>query len=493
LLGCVGKQLDIEIPHLPASVLDGMPKVVRDHIVALEGIIETLLGHVKELSLKVEEAGREGKRQATPFRTDKKRRRKKRKKPGRKGGHQQERRSEPDHVDETDEAPHAERCSCGGCVKTVEVYEQTQDDVEPRKVVRRIRIYVGECEQCGKKVEGRSPFQASTARGNADHQIGPTALALAADLHFGQGVPYDKVREHLQHLGIEVATSTLVRAMERIAGRLEATFKALMDQVLAHEVIHIDETSWYVDGEPCWLWVVTGKEATVYFVRRTRSSDEVADFLKDFTGVFVSDGAKAYDKLGKSLTRALCLLHLKRNVKALATEQTKGAVRFPRAVEQWIDEAIALVGRREQLKETTFNRKARQLEKRFQKLLKSRTADARNVKLLERLQTWQDAVLRCLRNPSVPATNNHAEHQVRPAVPIRKRGGCNRSERGAHAFERIASILATCRQRGVASVKAFVAFLRQPNPRAAFTFWNFGRVDGPQPIALLGPPPAATT
>ena len=213
------KQLDIEIPHLPASVLDGMPKVVRDHIVALEGIIETLLGHVKELSLKVEEAGREGKRQATPFRTDKKRRRKKRKKPGRKGGHQQERRSEPDHVDETDEARHAERCSCGGCVKTVEVYEQTQDDVEPRKVVRRIRIYVGECEQCGKKVEGRSPFQASTARGNADHQIGPTALALAADLHFGQGVPYDKVREHLQHLGIEVATSTLVRAMERIAAR----------------------------------------------------------------------------------------------------------------------------------------------------------------------------------------------------------------------------------------------------------------------------------
>jgi transposase len=485
--------LDIEIPHLPDSVLGGLPKAVRDHITALEVIIEKLVEQVKATSMKAEEAAREGKRQATPFRTAKKRRKKKRKKPGRKGGHQQERRSEPDGVDETDEARHAEQCSCGGCVKTVDVYEQTQEDVEPRKVVRRIRIYVGECEQCGKKVEGRSPFQTSTARGNADHQIGPTALALAADLHFGQGVPYDKVREHLEHLGIEVATSTIIRAMDRVAGRLEATFKELMDEVLAHEVIHIDETSWYVDGEPCWLWVITGKEATVYFVRRTRSSDEVADFLKDFTGVFVSDGAKAYDKLAKKLTRALCLLHLKRNVKALADEQTKGAVRFPRAVEQWIDDAIALVGRRGQLKDTTFKRKARRLEQRFQKLLKSRTADERNVKLLERLQTWQDAVLRCLRDPNVPATNNHAEHQVRPAVPIRKRGGCNRSERGARAFERIASILATCRQRGVASVKAFVAFLRQPNPRAPFAFWNFGRADGPQPIALLGPSPAATT
>jgi len=488
----VGKTLDIKLPRLPDAVLDQAPQVIRDYVAEVERVFATLVEKLEELGAKGDEATREGKRQAAPFRTGKKRRRKKRKTPGRKCGHQQERRAEPEHINETDEAPHAEQCSCGGCVKTVQVYEQTQEDVEPRKVVRRIRIYVGECERCGKKVEGRSPLQTSTARGNADHQIGPMALALAADLHFGQGVPYDKVREHLEHLGIKVETSTLVRAMDRIAGRLEATFRDLMQEVLAHEVIHIDETGWYVDGEPCWLWVITGKKATVYFVRRTRSSDEVADFLKDFTGVFVSDGAKAYDKLAKSLTRALCLLHLKRNVKALAGEQTKGAVRFPRAVEQWIDDAIALVARRDQLKEATFKRKARQLEKRFQKLLKSRTADDRNVKLLERLQTWQDAVLRCLRDPNVPATNNHAEHQVRPAVPIRKRGGCNRSERGARAFERIASILATCRQRSVESVKAFVAFLRQPNPRAAFAFWNFGRPAETQPIALLGPPQAQT-
>jgi transposase len=372
-------------------------------------------------------------------------------------------------------------------VKTVDIYEQTQEDVEPRKVVRRIRIYVGECERCGKKVEGRSPFQISTARGHADHHVGPTALALAADLHFGQGVPYDKVREHLEHLGIKVATSTLVRAMDRIAGRLDATFQDLMQEVLAQEVIHIDETGWYVDGKPYWLWVITGQDATIYFVRKTRSSDEVADFLKDFSGVFVSDGAKAYDKLGKTLTRALCLLHLKRNVKALEAEQTQGAVRFPRAVERWIDDAIALVGRRGSLKGATFKRKARQLEKRFAKLLKSRTANDRNIKLLVRLQTWQDAILRCLRDSNVPATNNHGEHQIRPAVPIRKRGGCNRSERGARAFERMASVLATCRQKGVQTVKALVAFLRQPNPRASFPLWNFGRAEE-QPVGLLGEP-----
>lgn len=487
----MGKTLDIKLPRLPDSVLEGAPPVFRDYVAEVEKAFAALVAQLKELGAKVEEDSRAAKRQATPFRTEKKRRKKNRKKPGRKGGHEQSRRSTPEHLNETDEAPHAERCSCGGCVATVGEYEQIQEDVEPRKVVRRIRIFVGECERCGKKVEGRSQFQTSTARGNADHQIGPMALALAADLHFGQGVPYDKVREHLKHLGIDVETSTLVRAMARIAGRLDSTFQALMQEVLAQDVIHIDETGWYVDGEPCWLWVITGKDATIYFVRRTRSSDEVADFLEDFTGVFVSDGAKAYDKLGKKLTRALCLLHLKRNVRALEAEQTNGAVRFPRAVVNWIDAAIQLVGRRDELSPATFKRKALQLEKQFTKLLMSRTADERNLKLLERLQTWQDAVLRSLRDPNVPATNNHAEHQIRPAVPIRKRGGCNRSERGARAFERFASVLATCRQRGVQSVNAFVAFLRQVNPRAAFPFWNF-RAE-PKPIALLVQPQAQPT
>lgn len=467
-------------------MLDQLPNAVRDHIASLERLIETLAHQVADASAKAEEAAREGKRQAAPFRRGNKDRKKKRKKPGRKRGHRQDRRAEPDRIDKTVEAPHAKQCSCGGCVTSLGSYEQLQEDVETRKFVRKIVVHVGECERCGKKVEGRSPFQTSTARGNAVHQIGPMALALAADLHFGQGVPYDKVREHLKHLGIDVQTSTLVRAMDRISGRMAETFKELLDEVLAHEVIHIDETGWYVDSQPCWLWVIAGKTATIYFVRKTRSSDEVADFLKDFTGVFVSDGAKAYDKLAKSLTRALCLLHLKRNVKALESEQTAGAVRFPRAVEQWIDDAIALVGRRESLKDSTFKRKARQLEKRFAKLLKSRATQERNVRLLERLQRWQDSVLLCLRDPNVPATNNHGERQIRPGVPIRKRGGCNRSERGARAFERIASVLATCRQRGIETVDAFVAFLRQSNPRAAFAFWNFGQPDGP-PVALLEP------
>ena len=42
-----------------------------------------------------------------------------------------------------------------------------------------------------------------------------------------------------------------------------------------------------------------------------------------------------------------------------------------------------------------------------------------------------------------------AERALRPAVITRKVGGCNRTPEGAHAHAVLASIGATCRQRGI--------------------------------------------
>lgn len=437
-----------------------------EYIKALEDYIERLSKKIAEL----EAAQRAGHRQATPFRRKKKKDRSEHKRPGRKGGHEQERRAEVE-PDEVYEAPHGDRCTCGGAIEPEGSYEQLQEDLETKKIARKFTIYVGRCVDCKVKVEGRHPFQISTARGNADHQIGPVTLGLAAQLHYGEGLPFDKIREHLRHLGLGVTTSALVRAMDRIAGRGMATYAELLDRVLEQDVLHIDETGWSVAGEPCYLWVISGPKATLYFVRKTRSSDEVADFLKDFAGVLVTDGHKAYDKLGEKLVRALCLLHLRRNARALEEKQTGGGVRFPRALMGWLDDAIGLVGLRPSLSERTYQRKAMHLEQRFEKLLSTNATSPSNVHMLERLRTWHESVLMCLRDPIVPATNNHAERMIRPAVVTRKRGGCNRSVKGVMAFEVITSLLVTAKQNAINFVDWVVDLLRQPDPLAPAPFW----------------------
>jgi transposase len=455
----------------PDEDMEALPDAVRKYIESNEAAIKQLMDLVEKLGEKIQKVERESKRQATPFRRDDKKKKKKRKKPGRKGGHSQQRRNVPEHIDETCTAEHPHTCPCGGTVHTQDSYEQIQEDIETFVIVRQFIVKIGQCEMCGKTFEGRHPIQTSEARGNANHHIGPKALAIAAHLHFGQGVPFDKVREHLAHLGLNVSTATLVRAMERIANRCETTFWLLMKRVLEQDVLHIDETGWSIDGAPCYLWVISGSEATIYFVRKTRSSDEVADFLADFSGVLVTDGAKAYDKLGKKLLRALCLLHLKRNAKSLLQQQTGGAVIFPRALIKWLAKAIELVGQREKITPEKYQRRVRRLENKFAKILKTQAINPQNAKMIERLRTWQDAILRCLRDSRVPATNNHGEHQIRPGVVIRKRGGCNRSEKGARNFEIITSILVSCRQMKIDFVEWLVNKLRQPYARAASPFW----------------------
>jgi len=473
--------LDELLPQRPPEHLfEGVAPEVVEYVAALEAMVKRLLTLVEqqgqkvdELASKLDEAVRAGKRQATPFRRPDKKKKKKRKRAGRKGGHEQSRRETPTEADEEHQVSHPSRCPCcAGSVSSESTYTQIQQDIVSRVHTRRFTVEVGRCDDCGRPVESKHPLQTSTARGRANIQIGPNALALAAQLHYGQGVPFDKIREHLAQLGLSMDRSTLVRAMDRIALRGMATYQKLLLRVLEQDVLHIDETGWSVDGEPCWLWVLSGVQATVYFVRKTRSSDEVADFLADFAGILVTDGAKAYDKLGKTLPRALCLLHLRRNARALEDKQTRGAVRLPRQLVAWIDQTLEFLRQADAMSPHDFQTRKAELEFDFRMIAATDATNVANAKLIERLRTWRDAILRCLRNPaSVPPTNNHAEQMIRPAVVLRKRGGCNRSIRGARNFEVITSLLVSARQRGVDAVSWLVDLLRQPDTYAAAPFW----------------------
>lgn len=456
------------MPEMPSEeALAKCPLEVISYIKAAEQIIRTFSARAEEQEKRL----REAKRNATPFRRDEKKKtdRNSRKKPGRKGGHSASRRAEPLHIDEHLEAPLPEEGKCPDCagpVVEVETYEQIQDDIQIEKVTRKLEIHVGCCESCGKTVEGRHPFQTSTARGAASHQIGPTALALAAQLHYQQGVPFAKVAQILGHVGLKVSPSTLVRAMHRIADRGQAAFSELLARILSAKIIHVDETSWSVDGEPHYLWVLTDETTTVYFVRRTRSGDEIADFLADFEGVFVTDGYAGYDKLGESLLRALCHLHLKRNMSTLEGKVAGRAKALARDMQWWFEGSIALVGAhsRGEMSPEEFARQADALEVQYFEILDRTSSYPANERMIARLLKWQDAILRCLRQPGIPATNNRAERQIRPAVVVRKRGGCNNSERGARTFEQLASIAETLRGRGACFMDWVIRAFRSPVP-----------------------------
>jgi len=75
-------------------------------------------------------------------------------------------------------------------------------------------------------------------------------------------------------------------------------------------------------------------------------------------------------------------------------------------------------------------------------------------KLLERLLNYEQDVLRFMRNPDVPFTNNQGENDLRMTKVQQKISGCFRSVEGALIFCRVRGYLSTCRKQGVSSSQA---------------------------------------
>ena len=80
---------------------------------------------------------------------------------------------------------------------------------------------------------------------------------------------------------------------------------------------------------------------------------------------------------------------------------------------------------------------------------RAKRTKARN--LLERLQAYEDDVLRFLDDPAAPFTNNQGERDLRMTKVQQKISGCFRSWEGAEIFCRMRSFLSTAVKQGLAA------------------------------------------
>ena len=430
-----------------------------------------------ELEKELDAARRAAKRQAAPFSkgapTATPRR------PGRKSGRAYGRRAwrpVPDHVDEVIEVlPPAQCAACGGQVGTEHVAVQYQTDLPPvRPHVTAFHVHVGRCRRCGRRAQGRDARQTSTATGAAASQVGPRALAWAAWLHTGLGVPFAKVATILRTgFGLTITAGGLVQALHRVAARSAPTYGALVTAVRQSPVVAPDETGWKVDGRLWWLWAFVTRDVTVYAIQPGRGYAQAAAILGPrYAGVLVRDGWAPYRKLSRA-THQTCLAHLLRRCHLLLETAQRGAARFPHAVRRLLGTAFALRARRDrgEVRGHGLRVAVGRLEARTDRLLAGRITHPPNRRLLHHLQTERPALFTCLHRPDVAATNWQAEHAIRPAVVTRKVCGGNRTARGAATQQIVASVLRTAWQQERDPLALLVALQCSPRPLvAAFRF-----------------------
>ena len=223
---------------------------------------------------------------------------------------------------------------CGDAVVgTGDVRVQYQADiprVQPHVI--EFRCHVGRCQGCRRRVAGRDARQTSTATGAAASQIGPNAVAWAAWLHTGLGVPLAKVATILRTgFGLTITAGGLAQALHRAAARASPTYQALVRAVQRSPVVAPDETGWKVGGHLWWLWAFVTRTVTVYAIQPGRGYAQATAILgPDYAGVLVRDGWAPYRKLTQA-THQTCLAHLLRRCHVLLETAQRGAVPACRA------------------------------------------------------------------------------------------------------------------------------------------------------------------
>jgi transposase len=142
----------------------------------------------------LEEAARTAHRQAAPFRIREEKQVIAPKRPGRKQGHPGAFRPKPDRIDEEITVELRVCPCCGGTqFKDQSEIERVIEEIPPIvPKITRLRTYQATCVCCSQEVRSSHPLQMSLATGAAGVQLGPHALAIAADLNKAKGLSMRK-------------------------------------------------------------------------------------------------------------------------------------------------------------------------------------------------------------------------------------------------------------------------------------------------------------
>jgi len=443
--------------------------------------VAELEAQVAELTRRLDDAVRAGKRQAAPFRKGPPK--PDPKPPGRKSGDAHgthgHRPPPPEHVAECHEAHLPDACPhCQGRLVETGTADQFQTEIPRTPLVRKFRVHVGHCDACGKRTQGRHPLQTSDALGAAASQIGPDAQAAAAVLHTQMGLSHGKVASIFETLfGIKLTRGASVQINQRAATRLEPDYAVILDEVRSSEQIAADETGWRIGGHPAWLHAWVGDRATAYAIDSKRSADVLERVIGvDWPGILSHDGFASYERFEAAIHQQ-CLAHVLRRARDLLASASRGAVRFPRQLIALFTEAIHWRNETSGsvLSEDQREHQRETFDDRLLELVSRPRAVPEYATLAKHLRNHFEQWFAFVFDPRIEPTNWKAEQAIRPAVVNRKVWGGNRTAAGARTQGVLMSVLETCRRQTHSVVDHVSQTLR----------W-FGNRLLPRPTLLLG-------
>ena len=289
----------------------------------------------------------------------------------------------------------------------------------------------------------------------------PATKAVGVWLHHQLKLPFRQTQDLFATLfGMAFVPASALSFSLTAADRSQPLYDDLREKIRASTLLHLDETSWRLDGLPAWLWYAGNADLDFFHIDRSRATAVIAAILGDaFSGDIISDGYAVYDAI-LARWRQTCLAHIIRTAKEIAAEiqliedpvPYQSDITFAMTMADFFSEVCALDRKRRagRLSRKQARAMIPSLRRRLKALCAAKLSHPKTLNLRDRLLSPErDAkkLFTFLTHPGMPPTNNHAERALRGPVISRKISFGSRSEAGAHAFAVLASLLGTARRQ----------------------------------------------
>lgn len=250
---------------------------------------------------------------------------------------------------------------------------------------------------------------------------------------------------------LELSEGEVCYLLGQVARQGEAEAEQIYQRLIAGPILHVDETSWKVNGRMGWVWTLANADGERYYQHSMSRAGAVAvKLLGAFKGVFHSDFYVGYN--GCEQARQVCWVHLLRDLHQLEADygaQVAELGGWIRAIKR-----LYRVGKWLAERDVGAEVRARWYSKLVSKLhgLTIGYAAARQhpaSTLSKRLLQHEGSMFRYVLGGGVVADNNLAERSIRPLAVARKISGGSRSAEGAAVRMRLQTLFGTWLAKGL--------------------------------------------
>ena len=308
------------------------------------------------------------------------------------------------------------------------------------------------------------------------------SAAVIAVLKYGTGMPFNRLENLQQNLGIPLAASTQFEILEQVAADLDPVFVELIKKAAQGDVVYNDDTPMKVlelmkEENPARKGIFTtgilstleNHQIALFLTGRPHAGENLEDLLRQRTDR--SPPIQMCDALARNIPKAFetllanCLAHGRRQFVDVAES-------FPQEC-HYVLETLAGVYKNDQAA------KDRQMDA-HERL---RFHQEESGPLMEQLNTWLHAQLEqnlvepnsglgqavnymlkhwkaltlFLKEPGVPLDNNVCERALKKAILHRKNAMFYKTLKGAQVGDLFMSLIHTCSLIGVNPIDYFTA------------------------------------